>query len=67
MPAFATEEFLSKAIHMVPRDTRLMHQDREWIRKTTGYPWPEERPTVDDMPRLYEEALRYPALRPGHA
>lgn len=62
LPAFATEEFLSKAIHMVPRDTRLMHQDREWIRKTTGFPWPEERPTVDDMPLLYEEALRYPAF-----
>ncbi|GAB9109921.1 RNaseH domain-containing protein [Bradyrhizobium diazoefficiens] len=62
LPAFATEEFLSKSIHMVPRDTRLMHEDREWIRKTTGYPWPEERPTVDDMPRLYEEALRYPAF-----
>lgn len=62
LPAFATEEFLSKAIHMVPRDTRLMHDDREWIRKATGYPWPEERPTVDDMPRLYEEALRYPAF-----
>jgi Cytochrome P450/RNaseH domain of pPIWI_RE len=62
LPAFATEEFLSKAIHMVPRDTRLMHDDREWIRKATGYPWPEERPAVDDMPRLYEEALRYPAF-----
>lgn len=62
LPAFATEGFLSKAIHMVPRDTRLMHDDREWIRKATGYPWPEDRPTVDDMPRLYEEALRYPAF-----
>ncbi|RXH29337.1 hypothetical protein XH84_22910 [Bradyrhizobium nanningense] len=62
LPVFATEEFLSKAIHIVPRDTRLMHEDREWIRKATGYPWPEERPSVDDMPRLYEEALRYPAF-----
>ncbi|MDA9420930.1 RNaseH domain-containing protein [Bradyrhizobium sp. CCBAU 53380] len=62
LPAFATEEFLSKVIHMVPRDARLMHEDREWIRKTTGYPWPEERPAVNDMPRLYKEALRYPAF-----
>jgi hypothetical protein len=62
LPAFATEEFLSSAIHMVPRDTRLMHDDREWIRKATGYPWPEDRPAVEDMPRLYEEALRYPAF-----
>ena len=62
LPAFATEEFLDNAIHMVPRDTRLMHDDREWIRKATGFPWPEERPAVEDMPRLYEEALRYPAF-----
>lgn len=62
LPAFATEQFLSNAIHMVPRDTRLMHDDREWIRKATGFPWPENRPTVEDMPRLYEEALRYPAF-----
>lgn len=62
LPAFATQEFLSNAIHMVARDTRLMHEDREWIRKATGFPWPEERPAVEDMPRLYEEALRYPAF-----
>jgi hypothetical protein len=62
LPAFATEEFLANAIHMVPRDTRLMHDDRDWIRKATGFPWPEDRPAVDDMPRLYEEALRYPAF-----
>ena len=62
LPAFATEEFLGNAIHVVPRDMRLMHDDREWIRKATGFPWPEERPAVEDMPRLYEEALRYPAF-----
>ncbi|WP_316158730.1 MULTISPECIES: RNaseH domain-containing protein [unclassified Bradyrhizobium] len=62
LPAFATEAFISNAIHIVPRDTRLMHDDREWIRKATGYPWPEERPAVEDMPRLYQEALRYPAF-----
>lgn len=62
LPSFATEEFLSKAIHVVPRDTRLMHDDREWIRKATGFPWPEVRPSVEDMPRLYVEALRYPAF-----
>lgn len=62
LPAFVTEHFLANAINIVPRDTRLMHDDREWIRKATGYPWPEERPGADDMPRLYEEALRYPAF-----
>jgi hypothetical protein len=62
LPAFVTEHFLANAINIVPRDTRLMHEDREWIRKATGYPWPEERPGADDMPRLYEEALRYPAF-----
>ncbi len=62
LPPFVTEQFLANAINIVPRDTRLMHEDREWIRKATGYPWPEERPGADDMPRLYEEALRYPAF-----
>jgi hypothetical protein len=31
LPAFVTEEFLANAINIVPRDTRLMHEDREWI------------------------------------
>lgn len=62
LPPFATEQFLANAIHVVPRDTRLMHEDREWIRKVTGFPWPEERPAVEEMPRIYEEALRYPAF-----
>ncbi|MCW2361270.1 RNaseH domain-containing protein, partial [Bradyrhizobium elkanii] len=62
LPPFVTEQFLANAINIVPRDTRLMHEDREWIRKATGYPWPEERPGADDMPHLYEEALRYPAF-----
>ncbi|WP_298253202.1 RNaseH domain-containing protein [Bradyrhizobium sp.] len=62
LPGFATKQFLSNAINIVPRDTRLMHEDREWIRKATGYPWPEERPAPEDMPGLYEEALRYPAF-----
>jgi hypothetical protein len=62
LPGFATEEFLANAIHVVPRDTRLMHDDRDWIRKATGFPWPEERPAVEDMSRLYQEALQYPAF-----
>lgn len=62
LPSFVTEEFLANAIHVVNSDTRHMHEDREWIRTVTGFPWPEERPSVQDMPAIYREALRYPAF-----
>ncbi|MCA6101601.1 RNaseH domain-containing protein [Bradyrhizobium australafricanum] len=62
LPSFVTEEFLANAIHVVNSDTRHMHEDRDWIRNVTGFPWPEERPAVQEMPAIYREALRYPAF-----
>jgi hypothetical protein len=62
LPAFATEDFLTNAIHVVRADTRHMHDDREWIRTVTGFPWPEERPALTDIPKLYSDALTYPAF-----
>ena len=55
-------EFLASAMHVVNSDTRHMHEDREWIRTVTGFPWPEERPATQDLPTLYVDALRYPAF-----
>ena len=62
LPSFVTEEFLANAMHVVNSDARRMHEDREWIRTVTGFPWPQERPSKEDVPRLYLDALRYPAF-----
>jgi hypothetical protein len=62
LPSFVDEEFLADAMHLVNSDARRMHENREWIRRVTGFPWPEERPPVQEMPRLYLDALRYPAF-----
>jgi len=62
LPSFVTEEFLASAMHVVNSDARHMHEDREWIRTVTGFPWPEEKPATYDLPTLYVDALRYPAF-----
>jgi hypothetical protein len=62
LPEFADEAFFADTLHIVPSDIRRMHEDRKWIQDVTGFPWPEERPSVEDMPRLYKDALRYPAF-----
>lgn len=62
LPSFVDEEFLAEAMHLVNSDARRMHENQEWIRKVTGFPWPEERPPLQDIPRLYLDALRYPAF-----
>jgi hypothetical protein len=62
LPSFVDEEFLANAMHLVKSDVRHMDEDNDWIRTVTGFPWPEERPTVQDMPRLYLDALKYPAF-----
>jgi hypothetical protein len=49
-------------MHLVNSDARRMHENREWIRKVTGFPWPKERPPLQEIPRLYLDALRYPAF-----
>jgi hypothetical protein len=62
LPSFVDEKFLADAMHLVKADVRRMDEDGDWIRAVTGFPWPLERPTVQDMPRLYLEALKYPAF-----
>lgn len=62
LPAKADEYWFRQHIHFVPADIRRIHEDKEWIRSVTGYPWPETRPTNDEMPRLFTEAMRYPAF-----
>ncbi|TWI76469.1 uncharacterized protein DUF3893 [Bradyrhizobium huanghuaihaiense] len=62
LPSFVDEEFLTGAMHLVNSDARRMHENREWIRKVTGFPWPEERPLLQEIPSLYLDALRYPAF-----
>lgn len=62
LPSFVDEGFLASAMHLVNSDTRRMHEDREWIRRVTGFPWPEERPAIHEIPGLYLDALKYPAF-----
>jgi hypothetical protein len=62
LPSFADETFLASAIHFVRTDIRRMHEERAWIRAITGFPWPETKPSVEEMPRIYLDALRYPAF-----
>lgn len=62
LPSFVDEDFLAGAMHLVNSDARRMHENQEWIRKVTGFPWPAERPPLEDIPRLYLDALRYPAF-----
>jgi hypothetical protein len=62
LPETIDEKFLAGILHFVNADVRRMHQDRLWIRSVTGFPWPEEKPSVDDMPALYAEALKYPSF-----
>jgi hypothetical protein len=62
LPSFVDEEFLANAMHLVNSDVRRMHENREWIRKVTGFPWPQERPSLQEIPRLYLDALKYPAF-----
>jgi len=62
VPSFVDETFLAGAVHLVNSDLRRIHEDREWIRKVTGFPWPEERPALQDIPGVYLEALKHPAF-----
>jgi hypothetical protein len=62
LPDTVDEAFLAGILHFVNADVRKMHEDRAWIRSVTGFPWPEQRPSTDEMPALYAEALRYPSF-----
>jgi hypothetical protein len=62
LPDMVDEAFLAGILHFVNADVRKMHEDRAWIRSVTGFPWPEEKPSTDEMPALYAEALRYPSF-----
>jgi hypothetical protein len=62
LPEGVDASFLAGIVHFVNADLRRMHDDRAWIRAVTGFPWPEQKPSVEEMPALYADALRYPAF-----
>ena len=62
LPSCADAAWFESKIHVVASDVRKMHEEREWIRSVTGFPWPEEKPSVGDMPTIYATAMRYPAF-----
>ncbi|MBX9679820.1 MAG: RNaseH domain-containing protein [Gemmataceae bacterium] len=62
LPGFVTRDFVASIAHFVNGDVRRMHEDRDWIRAATGYPWPEARPAPDEMAAIYAEGLKYPAF-----
>lgn len=62
LPSFVDEAFLASTMHFVRSDIRRMHEERAWIRAITGFAWPQERPSVEEMPSIYVDALQYPAF-----
>ncbi len=62
LPDTVNEAFLASVMHVVNADVRKMHEERVWIRSVTGFPWPEDKPTAEDLPALYAEALKYPSF-----
>ena len=62
LPSFVDSAYIAKTTHFVNSDLRRIHGQRQFVRNVTGYPWPEDRPAPEDMPRILLEALRYPAF-----
>lgn len=62
LPSFVDEHYIAETTRFTPRDLRLIHEQRDLIRKITGYPWPDDKPAPDDIPRILLDAIRYPAF-----
>ena len=62
LPSFVDEAYITDRTIFVNSDVRRIHEHRQLIRDVTGYPWPEEKPANESLPRILLEALRYPAF-----
>lgn len=62
IPPFVTRDWLAQKISVSNTALREIHRWRAEIRATSGFPWPEERPTQETFPDLMLDGLRYPGF-----
>ncbi|MGY4262694.1 RNaseH domain-containing protein [Bradyrhizobium sp. USDA 4519] len=61
VPEVASPEWFRSHMNITRRDLRELHDTHgDLLRMVTGFPWPEERPNLDQFFAFLPEAARYP-------
>ena len=61
VPEMATPNWFRSHMNLTRRDLRELHDTHsEMLRIVTGFPWPEERPNLEEFFEFLPEAARYP-------